>query len=1054
MHVRKSLKLKLLDDPTGVCLEYQILQDPVSQICVTRVLAVQAQKVEVLEETQDLSWDAAELALVEWAGFKMIEGYEESSGAPRDEPVADLDPQAVEESVKKRAATALVALDRAVAENNETEIRRLVWRLGEFAYQPALDKILPLLARGDALLEYCGAWALGRIGDAEATASLTQLYQASSSEATRRLALEGLLVCSQGKALTKLKDKLRKSIPESLQAALAAESADRLTEEIRAFAQVASPEWIKVLVALYHLSRFYPELQLALVRYLREAPLVANVFKALRIVFKLAEFRRDAECFGVLAHRFETTRSFYSHYAWEFDYVLLPDRQNYVFYSTEIGQDHCRLAYSAKTRDYLRLRAWRVIRKLASSDADSFVYFAFYALLPFSDADGTQQRVSKVRDWRPDDQGDWKQVVVASRQFGPFSGYFGLNQLLHRHSRRFRPVPSGRAWMDTGSSDEDYAGDLRALPRTEAFSRHWDRHPDLLLRLIQESRCSVVQRFATRALVDNQAYCTALDPELLKELLKSPYEITVVFVLEVLRQREDLGKSRRMQQALVQSVSPAARALGREFIERHADAHSQMLDRLFEGVVSPDSDMRAWVALQLATQEFDGVSKRELLNRILDYLIENASELVAVGDVVLDLNPLMQRHFKEQLGSMEMRYIERLLGHAVAPLQAVAVTLIMAQGAPAEFLPVKVYRALLESTTPSVRSTGLQMLEQLPERVLLNEPKMIAGLCTSPFAEVGQQVRAKIKTLVAKSEVFAVALACEFVRTLLSPRFVFRDSSEFLCFVEDTLGDSLYFLDAASVRGLLYSPRKELRDFGARLLAAGKSASYTCAEWAQFADHEFKRVRDWARSAYEQNVEEIRAHPHTAIKLLQSRWQDSREFGLKFFMTHFTAREWTSDVLIRLCESDYHDVQRLGFELVMDFFHEGQGVEYLIKLSQHPSPAAHKLVSGLLERYALDNPGRLKMLTPFFLSVLRQTRSRRVVRDRVLAFLFAQASAAEEVALWVIPLFEQQVQIGILKEKYQILEYLVCLMAQFPSVSSMQKFEQPAVSADRRVARA
>jgi hypothetical protein len=103
-----------------------------------------------------------------------------------------------------------------------------------------------------------------------------------------------------------------------------------------------------------------PLLHQGLIRLLYVLPLRPNLFKGVRYLFKMAEFRLDAPVFALLAWRFDTTREFYSA-QWDGVWV---NGVGYIKPSQELLRDDSRLAYSRKTRDYLRRRSWRALRRL------------------------------------------------------------------------------------------------------------------------------------------------------------------------------------------------------------------------------------------------------------------------------------------------------------------------------------------------------------------------------------------------------------------------------------------------------------------------------------------------------------------------------------------------------------------------------------------------------------------------------------------------------------------------------------------------------------------
>lgn len=94
--------------------------------------------------------------------------------------------------------------------------------------------------------------------------------------------------------------------------------------------------------------------------------------------------------------------------------------------------------------------------------------------------------------------------------------------------------------------------------------------------------------------------------------------------------------------------------------------------------------------------------------------------------------------------------------------------------------------------------------------------------------------------------------------------------------------------------------------------------------------------------------------------------------------------------------------------MITRFFHEAQGPDYLLRLSEHPSADLQLFASNFLERYAAGSDERLFRLRPYFLGVLSRVNRGRVAKARVLAFLEREALARREAAVFVADLLIRQ----------------------------------------------
>ncbi|MFC7441026.1 HEAT repeat domain-containing protein [Laceyella putida] len=212
-------------------------------------------------------------------------------------------------------------------------------------------------------------------------------------------------------------------------------------------------------------------------------PFDAKYFRYVKAIFKLAEKKRDAKTWAVLAHRFDL------------------ERKGKHTYRTQEGQEV--EVYSDETHYYLRRRCWRYLRKLGEAGDPAYVQFAVEVLLRYEDQDGrNQSRWSNEED-------RW----IHNRSY---SHLWLFNHLLFHHSKRFKP---SRLQWEGVSVSEDWVNE-----REEAFSELWDQHPEQLWRLFCEAKSTTVIQFAWRALsAKNRIFLEQLSKSQWLALLQDDY---------------------------------------------------------------------------------------------------------------------------------------------------------------------------------------------------------------------------------------------------------------------------------------------------------------------------------------------------------------------------------------------------------------------------------------------------------------------------------------------------------------------------------------------------
>ncbi|MBI3230534.1 MAG: hypothetical protein HYZ45_10250, partial [Burkholderiales bacterium] len=395
---------------------------------------------------------------------------------------------------------------------NPKQRSRLIWRIGERRLSRAVPLLVSLLGQGTSLQDYSLAYAIGRAGDAGALQAMQELQQRSGNLSVQRMAQQAWwqLASREQKqqAAHSLIDQWPRKVCEAWQT----------QEESTMLAALLLAEQHRSL----RLDQSLPQLDLIAHAELPESPLARRIvlaqaetlailpgaFRALRYLYKAAEMRGDAMLWGILAQRFETVTAGNRGGARH----LWLDRR-WVPYRQEAQSDNSRVAYSKFTRDYLRRRSWRTLRRLAQDDPSAYVAMATSALLAMDDA---QAKAASKRTFVT-------RQGPQTRYYGPYSHWLLLNRLLHSNGP-WRSSRDGGSWYQISPiTSADTLDTKRA--RQEAFPLCWDQAPNaaaMLLQLLLLSRCAAVHQFAARALLDHPQFCATLEVSVLSQLLASP----------------------------------------------------------------------------------------------------------------------------------------------------------------------------------------------------------------------------------------------------------------------------------------------------------------------------------------------------------------------------------------------------------------------------------------------------------------------------------------------------------------------------------------------------
>jgi hypothetical protein len=335
-----------------------------------------------------------------------------------------------------------------------------------------------------------------------------------------------------------------------------------------------------------------------------------------------------------------------------------------------------------------------------------------------------------------------------------------------------------------------------------------------------------------------------------------------------------------------------------------------------------------------------------------------------------------------------------------------------------------------------VRAIGVRVLAQLPDEVLKASLELLVALTRHAQPDLREAIRPTVARLAREDREFGRRIGGMLIEALLvagAPEGVPSHTARVL---REDLRDCLDAVPAETVWRLLQSRSAPAQEIGGVLLPTNvRVEELSVTEIVKLADHEILSVREAAWSMCLANNERLRADPEAAARLLDSKWEDSRRYGFQLFRDHFLGDGvLTPTVLIAICDSVRPDVQQFGRELVTHVLQNGQGEEFVLRLSEHPSEAMQLFASDFLERHARDNLDQLRRLSPYFASVLSRVNRGRKAKDRVLKFLENEALKSEAAAHAVGVILSRQSATVAIGDKATAIEVMTKIHAAFPSV--------------------
>lgn len=877
---------------------------------------------------------------------------------------------------------------------------RTIWRIGERRLRTAVPVLIDQLERGDAMQDYCIAWAIGRCGDAGAAVAMRELHTRGRTDAVRRIALQAWLLLATPAERDRHAEALVATWPERLREALQRGDAIEvvnLARKKRDWRELPQDAWLEQLdqVALAR-----PAARQALLALLSTVQLSAGAFRPVRHLFKAAELRTDGEVFALLQRRFEIVPHQPGDRVWA--------RGSYRPFAEEAAHPDSTVAYSVRTRHYLLRRSWRTLRRLGELDDPAFIPMALAVLLQRDDAEASA----------PARRG--------ARLLDRYAHWPLFNHLVRSHAG-LRHNRSGLTWYRT---EEHGTDDLR----TEAFPEIWDRHPEALLMLMQQSRCEGVHGFAARALADNETFCASLGLEPLRELLGSAYEATARFAFTVARQRfEPDAPDNEWLMALALARLPEARDYAMTCIGRDSARYAADPVLVRTILCAPDPAVRrhGWILCQAALR-LPGVPE-EIVLQLLDWLVHFDDSDDIVPAIVFDLFQALDNPLHEAAAQAPYNVLLELAAHRLPAVRELACRWLLLHAMAPSGLPAATLTALLRDDDTAVRAMAVRLFAALPEHVLKDQLDLIGAFATSPDAGVRAAIDDVVRRLAADAASVG-ALVPALLDSLFRSETADGVHDDVLRWLTGPLSAAPVLADPDLLRRLLAAQGKGAQRLGALLVGQFTPAQFAVRDWATFGRNQNAAVRRWAYAAFTAHPDDARADMEAALRLFDSRFDDTREFATQFFSTACGAADWTPLLLVNLCDHADPAAQRFGRAMITQHFDIADITEFMFKLSQHPSANMQLFVSNWLESACGGDADKLRRLEPYFLTVLSQVNRGRVIKGRVQRFLREQAMLSEEIGAVVARLFARQVVTVAIADKAQYIEGLRAIQQRYPAL--------------------
>ncbi|TDG36966.1 hypothetical protein EZJ43_06705 [Pedobacter changchengzhani] len=579
------------------------------------------------------------------------------------------------------------------------------------------------------------------------------------------------------------------------------------------------------------------------------------------------------------------------------------------------------------------------------------------------------------------------------------------------------------------------------LTRFELYPELWDARPEAYVQLLMQAQMNIIHLFAYNRIKEHPKYeeiAQQFDQHGILQLLNSIFELPNQFGFEVLKKREtEFVQISQFVAEVNGSNSASARDWAQCLVNDNPVFYFNDIDFVLSFIFNTRSESNLWINESLEKHTFSEEKIQAVLGKAITEMLhfENTIENnLKAKTAIVRLNSIAE----SQMEKISWTIVQQLISSALDANKILAgkILLIKAKNVDPTDIPVSLTEIFLNNDLAEVRQNGIELLNQYPDGFLAKNLDFICNLIDVYYDDVAEKVFAVIKKLLIHNTEIGNKLIPYFAYALMrKEKFEgahVRISQFLLNDLKPYWNSGLFPKD---ITKLLHAQYRITHLAGYEILKGfNNPGSFSLRQIISFGSHEILAIRQWCWNYFKGNLERIHDEKDQSLYLLDAKWEDTRAFAFNFFRTEFKEDDWDPDILIGIVDSIRPDVESFGKEMITKYFDSNYALDYLTKLSQHPSINVQAFVSNYLSIYVKENPDLLQELTFYFRSVLTRVNRGRVAKDRVFSFLYNESLKNLETAIWVVTILDDVSAQTTVQDKASCIDILTRIKKLYPNV--------------------
>lgn len=579
------------------------------------------------------------------------------------------------------------------------------------------------------------------------------------------------------------------------------------------------------------------------------------------------------------------------------------------------------------------------------------------------------------------------------------------------------------------------------LARLELFPEDWDAKPQAYVQLLMQAEMNRILVFAYHRLKAHPLFeeiIALFDERSILQLLNRQFDLPNQFGFEILQKEESQFAGRPAFVAQVLAVNSGnARLWAQDLVNGNAGLYLNDIDFVLTLLFNVVEDNKNWISETLQQHQFPVERVQAILGKAITELLhfENTDFNNLQAKNAIDRLVLIA---EQEMEKLSWSIVEQLLSSALNANQILAVKILVnkTRKVSATEIPVSLTASLLQSEFSEVRDGGIELLNQYPDHFMEQNIQFLLNLVGAGDEKVLAAVLNIMRKLLASQSDIGNTIVPHFVYALMRKE-QFEGAhvliSEFL--LKDLKPNWSNGLEPKEITKLIHAQYRISHLTAYEILKAySQPDRFSLRQIISFGSHEILAIRQWSWNYFKENVARIREERNQSLSLLDAKWDDTRAYAFHFFKTAFTEEDWDPDTLISIVDSIRPDVERFGKEMITRFFNAEHALDYLTKLSEHPSVNVQAFVSSYLAAYTKDQPELLRELTFYFRSVLTRVNKGRVAKDRIFDFLHEESLKNIETAIWAVGILDDVSAQSTIQDKAACIAILTKIKTHYPEL--------------------